>query len=233
MSKTIEFVYINKHAYEVVDRPEPASSFIPEWFRTLQQYSGGKLITQGTGTSATAKKCVPLLDGMTTGYTLKLWTDIHVFNREDGKREINWRTTLPVFEIHPGADTYVPPPFGYDSTVYKFLSHFRIKTPKGYSVMVVPPSGHNQSIFRAIPAVIDTDGDLLDLSFPMWIQKDFEGIVERGIPMVTIIPFERESWKAKSSYISNEQNMIDADNRINKTIQNYYRSFVWKKKDFK
>lgn len=233
MSKKIDFVYTSKHAYEVVDRPEPASSFMPQWFRELDQYSGGKLITEGTGTSGTAKKCVPLLDGMTTGYTIKLWTDIHVVNRDDGKREINWRTTLPVFEIHPGADTYLPPPFGYDSTVYKFLTHFRIVTPKGYSIIVSPPAGHNQSLFRALPAVIDTDGKMIDFSFPMWIKKDFNGVVERGIPMVTIIPFKRDSWKANHSYITNEQNMIDADNTINKTIHNHYRNFVWNKKDFK
>lgn len=233
MSKIIDFIYTSRHAFEVIDRPQPASTFIPEWFRNLEQYSGGKLVTFGTGTSGTVKKCVPFLDGMTTGYTLTLWTDINITKRDNNKTEINWRTTIPVFEIHTGAENYVPPPFGYSPTVYKFLSHFRIKTPKGYSILVVPPAGHNHSPFRPLPAVIDTDGELLDFSFPMWLQKDFDGIIERGIPMATIIPFERESWKAKYSFITEEQNAIDADNRINKTIQNYYRNFVWKKKDFK
>lgn len=233
MSKEIEFIYVGKHAYEVVDRPEPASTFIPQWFRDLDQYSGGKLVTRGTSTSGTAKKCVPLLDGMTTGYTLKLWTDINVVKLDNGKREINWRTSLPVFDIHKGAEEYVPEPPGYDKTVYKFISHLKIKTPVGYSVMVMPPSGHNNSIFRALPAVVDTDSGVLDFTFPMWIKKDFYGIIERGIPMVTVVPFKRDSWKAKYSYVTNEQHAIDADNTVNKTIRNHYRNFIWSKKDFK
>lgn len=233
MSKDIEFIYIGEHAYNVVDRPQPASSFIPQWFKDLEQYHGGKLITRNQSTSSTAKKCIPLLDGMTTGYTLKLWTDINVVKLENGKREITWRTSLPVFDIHKNADTYLPSPPGYDSTVYKFIPHLRIKTPNGYSVLVIPPSGHNESIFRAIPAVVDTDGDVLDFTFPMWIQKDYYGIIERGIPMATVIPFKRESWKAKYSYVTNEQHAIDADNTFNKTIKNHYRNFIWKKKSFK
>lgn len=233
MSKDIEFIYIGERAYHVVDRPEPASYFVPQWFKDLEQYEGGKLITKNQASSSTAKKCIPLLDGMTIGYTLKLWTDINVVELENGKREIGWRTTLPVFDIHQSAEKYFPAPTGYDKTVYKFISHLRIKTPKGYSIMVMPPSGHNDSIFRAIPAVVDTDGDVLDFTFPMWIKKDFYGVVERGIPLVTIVPFKRDSWKAKYSYITNEQHTIDADKTFNKTIKNHYRNFIWKKKSFK
>lgn len=229
----IEFVYTNNHTFNVVDRPVPATTFMPQWYRDLEQYHGGKLITIGTGVNATAKKCVPFLDGMTVGYTVPLWTDLNVIKNKNGKTEINWRTTIPVFEIHPGAENYVPPPFGYGSTVWKFLTHFRVKTPAGYSVLVTAPSGHFQSPFRPLPAVIDTDGDILDFSYPMWLKDDYEGIIERGIPMVTIIPFKRENWKATYSHITNEQNAIDADNWINKTIKNYYRNNVWNKKDYK
>ena len=41
-----------------------------------------------------------------------------------------------------------------------------------------------------------TDKEVLNFHLPMWLKKDFIGIIKKGTPIAQIIPFKRDNWTA-------------------------------------
>lgn len=238
MEKEIEFIYLNDFMWKSSEKPQPSKNFIPDWFKKMTPYDispqnpdGTSLIVENLNSNATAKKCMPMLDAITSGYTIPLWSDVQV-REVDLKPRITWRSAQDVFEMHGSSSMLIDTPPGYHGRAFKFISWLQIKTPPGYSIMVTTPSGHYNSPFRAIPAIIDSDTPTIDLSFPVWVKKGFSGIVEKGHPMVQIIPFKRENWKSKFSYITEEQYKINQQKGFYSTIVNHYIKNAWKKKKY-
>ena len=98
--------------------------------------------------------------------------------------------------------------------------------------MVTQPFGYRQTGVQAVPALIDTDKSSLEILPPVWFANDFEGILEKGTPMVQVIPFKRSDWKAEYSYLKNDQYRKIEDKNFNSTIINHYLKNVWSKKTY-
>ncbi len=64
-------------------------------------------------------------------------------------------------------------------------------------------------------------------------QIGVQTLVEKGTPMVQVIPFKRESWKAEYSSLAEGEYDALEDATFGSTIKNHYKRFVWTKKDFK
>lgn len=234
----IKFTYIGDYANQVCDRPEPSGSFIPDWFKHMTPYDitpdnpeGKKIKITDYGVNATAKKCTPMLDSIISGYTVPLWADVLVEQREHGPY-LSWRVHKEVFVEHGPSSKRMPAPPGYDQLVLKFLTRFKIKTDPGYSIMVRQPAGHYDLPFYTVPAIVDTDKSVIDNNFPVWIKSGFEGIIEKGTPMAQIFPFKRENWTSSFDVMSEEQQMIDLDKGFSKTLVNNYVKNIWSKKKF-
>ena len=235
----IKFIAKNPHMYEVALKPFPASQGLPEWWRDMAPYhrsaespDGKKLIVEGYESNATFKKCAPMLDSLTAGYIIPLWSDVQV-RQINGEARVTWRVTPHVFEPHGAPSESVPPPPGYTNQVMKFKNTWIPRTPKGYSVLVTQPFGYNNTPFYAIPAIIDSDTSSLEIVPPMWIREGFEGIVEKGTPMVQIIPFKRDSWTSKFSCYEKGEAEIIQDRNFNSTIVGHYIKNHWSKKTYK
>jgi hypothetical protein len=179
------------------------------------------------------KKCVPLLDSLSFGYIVPLWADVMVEQNEQGP-EIFWKTNQAVFMLHGVSSREIPAPAGYDQLVYKLNNCWIPQTPKGYSCLITSPFGYNDLPFKAITAVVDTDRSTLELVFPMWIKTGFEGIVEKGTPMVQILPFKRDDWESTFDYYENGEyyNVIENQN-FNSTMVGHYLKNHHSKKKFK
>lgn len=243
----INFIARSPYYEKVAPRPYPAKNHLPKWYKDMPPYNnppGYKerfLSVIGGSSTTTPKMCTPMYDTFTTGYIIPLHTDleVRVVNEEP---EIHWRlkSSIPV-EQHGGGystngnpgNTGLSVPDGYHSTVFKWINGWDFKTPKGYSCLVTDPYANENSPFKAIAAVIDTDKVTLSILPPFWIKKGFEGIVEKGTPMVQIIPFKRESWKSTYSSFKEGEYEILEDATFNSNIRNHYKKFVWSKKDFK
>jgi hypothetical protein len=233
----IKFVYLDKYFYDVCERPKPSSAYIPDWFKDMPPYLYGdnkiRLIPENKfASNVTAKKCIPMLDAITTGYTIPLWSDVMV-EQTEGPPQISWRVTRPVFANHGDTSELVGPPPGFDNVVFKYLVSLRIETPKGYSVMVRPPAGHYDLPFHVIPAIVDTDRSISETNFPLWVRSGFEGIVERGTPIAQVIPFKRDDWKAEFSWIEEKDFIAQEDRGFYATIKNNYIKNVWSRKRFR
>jgi hypothetical protein len=235
----IKFVYLDEYYFNVSDRPRPAVEFLPEWFKGIPPYDiseknpdGKKIIVEGFESNATAKKCIPMRDSMSAGYIIPLWSDVQISQNEDGPA-INWRVRNNVFELHGEGSKLVEPPTGYSNQVFKYVTKFRIETPKGYSLLVKPPAGHEQLPFKAVSAIIDSDKSVIDTNFPVWVKEGFEGIVEKGTPIAQVIPFKRDNWQSEFSCIPWEEYLQQIDKGFRSTIINSYVKNIWSRKIFK
>jgi hypothetical protein len=240
----IKFIYFNQLAYEMNVRPQPAKNFLPKWYKDMVPYDksninpdGRKINVENQQSNATAKKCTPMLDGMTSGYIVPLWCDVQVkqIKNQETKKwfpQITWRIDPDVFSLHGPSSREIPAPFGYDQEVFKFITYFRIETPKGYSIMVNSPAGHYQLPFHAVPAIIDSDRSVIDNNFPCWIQTGLEGIIEKGTPIAQVTPFKRLDWKSEMSLISYDEHRRYEQIGFMSNIQNNYIRNIWSKKEY-
>ena len=56
-----------------------------------------------------------------------------------------------------------------------------------------------------IPAIVDTDKEVLNFHFPMWLKEEFTGIITKGTPLAQIIPFKERAglWKQTTLQMEN------------------------------
>lgn len=233
MTNKIKFTYINEYANQVHDRPVPSSQILPQWVKDMHPYEispnnpDGKtmeILSNGNAvfTNASAKKCSPMIDAMTGGYTVTLWTDVLVGEPVDGVANISWRVDSKVFTVHNRSSRDIPAPPGYLPQVMKYLPEFRVSTPPGYSVMIKPPAGFYDLPIVPLTAVVDTDKTMIDTNIGVWIREGFTGIIEKGTPIAQIFPFKREDWEAEFDAISAEQYAYDQDKYYSSTLVNNY-----------
>lgn len=232
MSKKINFKYLSDYAWEVIDRAAPAKNFIPKWHRDMKPYHDEKIKIVNGESNATPKKCVPMLDAMTAGYIVPLWTDVIIEENEEDV-SINWRVIADVFQGHGQSSTMVPAPKECYPTAFKYVSHLTVETPPGYSILVIPPAGHYDSPFFPLTAIIDSDKPNIDFAFPLWIKRGSAGIIEKGTPVVQIIPFKREDWASTFDHITEQQYFQRRDKVFSSTIKNNYFKNIWSRKEYK
>ena len=239
MTKNIKFIAKNEYGWNVCEKPFPAFQAIPDWWKNLPAYNSSRedneektLIVKSGNSNAGPKKCVPMLDAITSGYIIPLWADVQVLQEKE-TINITWRVSEDVFQFHGGHSNMIEKPVGYSSQVFKFLNTWRIVTPPGYSILVTQPFGYRNTPFQAIPAIIDTDKSTTEILPPMWIKEDFEGIIEKGTPLVQIIPFKRDNWESEFSYMNKDQYRYLEDRNFGSYIKNHYTRKVWQKKKYK
>jgi hypothetical protein len=240
MSKNINFKAKTKTEFEVQLKPYPAVKQLPQWFLNANPYfdrpgqpNDGKLHFRNRSPNLTFKKCIPLLDGLSSGYIIPLWADVSV-EQEDGFPLIYWKTNSDVFSLHGQPSREIPAPEGYQQVVYKYLNCWIPQTPKGYSCLITSPFGYGDLPFKAVSAIVDTDSSTLELVFPMWVKKGFEGIVEKGTPMIQIIPFKRDNWTSTFDYYKDgEYHNIIEEKNFNGTMIGHYLKNHHSKKKFK
>jgi hypothetical protein len=239
MNKKISFVAKDKYGFETQTKPYPATKVIPQWWKDATPYTqslynpnGGKILIENRIPNASFKKCTPMLDALSSGYIIELWTDVLV-TVDNGFPLISWKQSTDVFQMHGNSSRDVETPNGYHSQVFKYLNTWIPKTPPGYSVLVTSPFGYKNLPFLAVPAVLDSDKSVLEIIPPMWVKENFEGVVEKGTPLLQIIPFKRENWESDFSHYEEDEYQILEDKTFNKTIVNHYIKNIWSKKTYK
>ena len=248
--KEIEFSAHEDYFALKEDYPIPAKFNIPEWYKNLEH----SLLKK------TVKGCMPFLDSLTSGYLLKMPQDLNIRHNIDSKNEkgeelkdgfqtyglydqsqwlgarsINLNSgidvhTLNQLEGSPLIEKNKNLPF------YKILNPWKIKTPKGYSCLFVPPLNNSDDRFSIIPAIVDTDTFPNEINFPIVINGDkypvLETTIKKGDPYVQIIPFKRDSWKIVTK--SRKQKEIQ-NSRLFYGLKliNIYKEKYWHKKSWK
>lgn len=234
MSKII-FSSLDSHIDYVSPKPFPASSNVPKKWKDMAPFIGTdtKIKIRNFEPNLTAKKCVPMLDAITSGYHIPLSADVQVSKQGD-ESFFTWKSKLNLVTMHNKTQTYgLDIPYGFNNQPFKWDSMFFIKTPPGWSCLFIHPTGYSDLPFRTISGVVDTDVYEQEIAFPFWVKDDFDGIIEQGTPIVQVIPFKRESWESEFSCFEDGELLKRKDKNGHAKIINNYMSRFRQKKEYK
>ena len=249
-NKEIEFSAHEDYFALKEDYPIPAKLNIPEWFKNLEHNFLDKTI----------KGCMPFLDSLTSGYILKMPQDLYLRHNVDNKNEKGEiiKDSFQTFSLHEACDTLNAKCINLNSRIdihptkqlegsplieknknlpfYKILNPWKIKTPKGYSCLFVPPLNNSDDRFSIMSGIVDTDTFPNEINFPFVINGDkypvLETMIKRGTPYVQIIPFKRDSWKIKLK--PRKQKEIQKYRLFyGLKLVNIYKEKYWNKKSWK
>jgi len=248
--KEIEFSAHEDYFLQKEDYPIPIKLNIPEWYKKLEHTIDNKTI----------KGCMPFLDSLTAGYLLKMPQDFYVKHNVNNKNEKGeeFKDSFQAYGLHDQSQLLnvknINLNSGFDNhsikqvegspfieknknlPFYKLINPWKIKTPKGYSCLFVPPLNNSDDRFSIIPAIVDTDTFPNEINFPIILNGDkypvLETVIKKGTPYVQIIPFKRDSWKMtikprKQKEIQNSRMFYGLK------LINIYKEKYWNKKSWK
>ena len=205
---TIEFIRVEKAGFDFLSI-EPATKQIPLWYRKMEPIR--LLAADPEYRDFTAKKCIPILDAMTTGYSIKTNYDIHFeWDEDTGKSSFKFdpknieqspQITMHNFEQIRGMELD-----DYHEFAYKFSNPWVIKTPPGYSCFFTNPINQINP-FYVLNGVVDTDVYPLAVQFPFFMKKRFNGTIKKNTTIVQIFPFKRDEWKMSISSVPNKKDI--------------------------
>jgi hypothetical protein len=219
----------------VLKKPKPASDYIPEWYKKAIPYlspDGKKAPTLDGTPMATIKKCMPVFDMMTAGYIMETPYDIYVRQTDTGPY-FQW-VEQPAVAFQAMAQ-FQNHPYSRDiDYAVRIEIPWSIKTPKGWSIMVMEPQHRELGPIECSSGIVDTDD--FSLPFNMFLKlrdSKFEGMIPAGTPFLQIIPFKREAWGSKLGG-KNEREKYQSDWRKFLTVFfDRYKKFWWVRKEYK
>jgi len=183
--------------------PVPASKFWPEWFRNQKPLvDDGNLFTGVQGQASTIRKCPAILDILSMGYIIPLWSDFKLMRVEDNVQYMVPPGVNEHFELtthaHVQIDQY---PFNEDTFKgsVKLFNPWSVVTPPGYSVMLVSPYYQTSPHLEAMQGIIDTDTYHeihVNTFFTAPLKTEVD--LKRGMPLVQVIPFKREDYEMET-----------------------------------
>jgi hypothetical protein len=248
--KEIEFSAHEDYFALKEDYPIPTKLNIPEWYKKLEH----------TVVNPTIKGCMPFLDTLTSGYLLKMPQDFYVRHNVDNKNEQGeiFKDSFQTFGLHNQLQLVIEKNINLNSGIdihskkqltgssfidknknlpfYKIINPWKIKTPKGYSCLFVPPLNNADDRFSIISGIVDTDTFPNEINFPIVINGDkypiLETTIKKGIPYVQIIPFKRDNWKMKIKPRKQEE-IKNSRLFFGLKVMNIYKDKYWNKKSWK
>jgi hypothetical protein len=219
----------------VLEKPKPASEYIPEWYKNAKSYtdpSGKKAPTLDGTPYATIKRCMPVWDLMTAGYIIETPYDIYVRQTPEGPY-FQWGEmqaiafqSMDQFQNHPYSR-------GINYAV-RILHPWSIKTPKGWSILICEPQHHEPTPIITANGIVDTD--TYSLPFNMFIKlrdPNFEGMIPAGTPFAQIIPFKRENWTSKLGGKKEKIKHASDLRKFTTVFFDRYKKFWWVRKQYK
>jgi hypothetical protein len=134
---------------------------------------------------------------MTTGFILPLAATVRLEVRDGGQTvDAGWEFDKTMVSPHgthqvAGNPREPRPPC-------KFHNYWTIRTPKGWSCLFVPPLNRPDPMFECVAGVVDTDTYHAHIHFPIFATRT-DGLytVEKGTPLVQVIPFRRDTTDLK------------------------------------
>lgn len=211
----------------VIAPPVPAKAVIPEWFRRLPAID--KAHAHATNNGLTIKRCMPFLDALTTGWILPLAATVRLEISEGGKKvDCGWEIDRAMVSNHgmhqvAGNPREPRPPC-------KFHNYWTIKTPPGWSCLFVQPLNRPSLVVEILSGVVDTDTYQSLINFP-FIPVAADGVytLERGTPLVQVIPFRRSTTHISAEIRCETRSEAELREKILRSTQaeeGWYRKYA-------
>lgn len=231
----IEFVARNKFIFEACEPPKPAKNFMPDWYKDIPSHHSKKpsFVSETGNTNSTVKNCMPFFDSLTTGYIMSTPCDIIVeasFDKKTARAHANEMFDLIGERGVPGKHS-MPAPDDYYQFEWTWQTHWEAHTPDGYSCLYTHPINHPELPFYTVSGIMDTDKWYLTGNHPFYIKKGFEGVIPMGTPMMSILPFKRNNWKASARPVDEMESAV-LNSRVRRHAHSGYKKEMWSRKDY-
>lgn len=239
MGQVIKFIPTSELAEKALPYPNAAKHSVPQWYTEMPNLVKGEKVAgihpeASNLSNYTLRGCQPFVDALTTGYTWELPTDVEV-RKGNGGFNIRWMTpeinmvTQHDLEQAPGMPK---PSHGYPA-ILKWDFPFIIKTPPGYSTLFTHPVNRHDLPFRTFSGVVDTDTYHLPVNFPFQMLEVDKEIyfIEKGTPIVQIIPIKREAWESQTEAYDPDWKYEAF--KLKSVINKSYKRQWWHRKSFK
>lgn len=237
--KKIKFYPFSEETLAFAPKPEPASKFLPDWYKKMPATVNPEAMSYGQAGS-TVKKCMPVFDLMTSGYILSAPCDI--FIDATNPEKIEWSIPSGIlsfqgdmFAVH-AREQYDKMPINtdiYHKDLIRIFPFWAVGTPKGYSSIFIHPPYMDSSPLVALQAIVDTDAFVTDGHLSFWVEKDFKGIIKKNTPLVQVIPFKRESWSKDIRSAQESEGIFYKQRlRLRSTFANAYKNMFRSRKDY-
>ncbi|TIL76094.1 MAG: hypothetical protein E5Y65_23820 [Mesorhizobium sp.] len=180
----------------VIAPPVAAKTVLPDWFRKLPPVDAQQ--ASATNNGLTVKRCMPFLDAMTTGWILPLAATVRLEVKDGGSAvDAGWEFDRVMVSNH-GAHQVAGNP-KEPAPPCKFHNYWSIRTPPGWSCLFLPPLNRPAQPFECVAGIVDTDTYAAHIHFPFFATApDGLYVIEKGTPLVQVIPFRREDAALKA-----------------------------------
>lgn len=221
---------------DIIAHPTPASKHLPDWFKTIPGYLPSKDRDNFGARGMTAKKCLPMIDGMNLGFVIPLAGDVNIRTHKDNsliESSINPHFGKLV-EFHSVDQLGGSTSPTFPGPAIKFINRIVIKTAPGYSSLFVPCLNHFENRFTVLSALVDTDKYPKQVNFPaVWNIANFDDIIPKGTPLITVIPIKRadQPKKAKVRAMTKKEEAKVKEIHDNQQTQRHYYTRVLRNKD--
>lgn len=202
----IEFFCDDEHVSEYWP-PKPAKDCVPTEILELQESKEKYKVDEKPVLNI--KGCAPAIDFLTAGYILEnsyaieLASFIHQF-----KENIKIKTARTVVDPTDDSNIFARKSlavFHEDAcpvindtkkqrVYFKFKTSWGIKTPPGYSCLIIQPKYLGENRFELLPAIVDTDTYHLPIPVAGYLNAKDLIRIEPGTPLIQVIPFKRDEW---------------------------------------
>jgi len=218
----IEF-RLQQHLQGVVPEPYKAGEKLPKWFKNL-------IPDTDTGSEfpiGTAKRCMPMLDALGAGYIIPLPVAVSAKANENDVN-LSWRTGDVFVPVGQHSPAQVGESEWSNKGVFKWVNPWQIITPEGYSCLFITPVNQPDLPFKCFTGIVDTDSYHNMINFPfLWTKFPYDKILDQGEPIIQVIPFKRQQWKHKITYLD-EQQSKEIDRGVQKV---YAKNHKYKSED--
>ncbi len=215
----------------VIAEPVPAKLSMPDWFKRLPAVDDA--VVSATNNGLTVKRCMPFLDAMTLGFILPLAATTRLEIKEGGKTvEAGWEFDKVMVSNH-GSHQIAGHPLS-DRPPMKFHNYWTIRTPPGWSCLFVAPLNRGPLPVAIIAGVVDTDLYHSLINFPFFATgADGVHVLEKGTPLVQVIPFRRAEAALKPTLVHSVRAETSQESRTREAIrrntiagEGWYRKFA-------
>ena len=221
--------YIDESLMGVFPEPVKSGKCIPEYYKKLNvEFSSNPQ-------SGTAKRCVPFMEAITSGYTIPLWSDLFVVAK-NGEIELTFPDNLPLDQSlgHHGYQQLEDHPasrLAYGKDLMKFINPWIIETPPGVSCLFTTPMNHFETRFKLIDGIVDTDTYYNQINFPfVWTGGDGEFFIEKGTPLVQVFPFVRYNFNKYQVKPVDYKKQNKTTSLLGTVLKHGYRKYFWHKR---
>jgi hypothetical protein len=205
----IEFFCTDENVLEYW-HPKPASSCVPEEISNLENPK--ERYKNKEKPIVNMKACIPAMDYLTSGYIIHNAYEVELATIFNNFKETVTIKTAETIE-QDSADAFARKsmalfeketcPISRQNIkikqYFKFRSMWSIKTPPGYSCLVMQPFYLPDNEIQILPGIVDTDSYHLPISVVGYVTSKDKIRIPPGTALLQIIPFKRDDWEMSVS----------------------------------